>query len=218
MTDNEQVETPNENISNKEYNFRALEANLRREREARIKAEQEAEALRQATQRQAVQEDDEDDEEPYLTKQKYNKKINALKNETKQEIYKTKEEIKREAREEIKNELWLESHPDFYDTINNHALKIPEVDPELAKALLEMPDNFSRQKLIYKNIKALGLDKPRAKEPSIQEKIDQNRRSPYYQPSGVGTAPYGMNGDYSPAGQKNAYQKLQELKNRLRLG
>lgn len=219
MTDEKEiVQQKQENVSNKEYNFRMLEQKYREERELRLQAQREAEELRRS-QAVAPQNDDDDeaDDEPYVTKQKYKKKLNALKNETKQEIYKTKEEIKREAREEIKNDLWLEAHPDFYETLNQHAMKIPEVDPELAQALLEMPDNFSRQKLVYKNIKALGLDKPKPKEASIQERVDQNRRSPYYQPSGVGTSPYGFQGDFSPAGQKNAYSKLQELKNRLRL-
>jgi hypothetical protein len=80
-----------------------------------------------------------------------------------------------------------------------------------------MPEGFDRQKLVYKNIKALGLHKPAIKEPSIQEKIDANRRSPYYQPSGVANAPYSTVGDFSTAGQKNAYQKMQELKSKLRI-
>jgi hypothetical protein len=80
-----------------------------------------------------------------------------------------------------------------------------------------MPDTFARQKLVYKNIKALGLHRPEAKAPSVQEKIDANRKSPYYQPSGVGTAPYQSVGDFSAGGQKQAYDKMQELKNRLRI-
>ena len=56
------------------------------------------------------------------------------------------------------------------------------------------------------------------KEPSIQDKIDANRRSPFYQPSGIGSAPYaGPDGDFSAAGQKTAYDKMQELKSRLRI-
>ena len=50
-----------------------------------------------------------------------------------------------------------------------------------------------------------------------QEKIDANRKSPYYQPSGVGAAPYASAGDFSDSGQKSAYAKMQELKSRLRI-
>jgi len=91
------------------------------------------------------------------------------------------------------------------------------MDPELAESILEMPEGFERQKLVYKNIKALGIHKPAMKEPSIQEKVDANRRSPYYQPSGVSTAPYSQVGDFSNTGQKQAYEKMQQLKSQLRI-
>ncbi len=113
---------------------------------------------------------------------------------------------------------WLESNPDFYETLQQHAEKLPQRAPKLAESILRMPDSFERQQLVYNNIKALGLDKPQPKESSIQEKIDANRRAPYYQPTGVGSAPYASAGDFSSSGQKNAYDKMQELKNRLRLG
>jgi len=90
-------------------------------------------------------------------------------------------------------------------------------DKELADTILSMPEGFERQKLVFKSIKALGLHKPEVKQQSIQDKIDANKRSPYYQPSGIGTAPYASQGDFSDGGKKNAYQKMQELKNNLRI-
>jgi len=113
-------------------------------------------------------------------------------------------------REERKNN-WIKSNPDFYDILQQ-ADKLAQKDPELAESILDMPESFERQKLVYKNIKAMGLHKPEVKAPSIQEKIDSNKRSPYYQPSGVGTAPYASVGDFSQTGQKQAYAKMQALK------
>jgi len=89
--------------------------------------------------------------------------------------------------------------------------------PELAESILEMPESFERQKLVYKNIKALGLHQPKPKEPTIQETVDARRKGPYYQPSAVGAAPYHSAGDFSASGQKNAYDKMKELQARLRL-
>jgi hypothetical protein len=89
--------------------------------------------------------------------------------------------------------------------------KFAEKHPDMAEPMLEMPDNFARQKLLYQNIKALGLNKPSVATPSIQETIDRNRKSPYYQPSGGNTPPYASQGDFSQAGQKNAYSKMKEL-------
>jgi len=80
-----------------------------------------------------------------------------------------------------------------------------------------MPDGFERQKLVYQSIKELGLNKPEQKQPSIQEKIDANRKSPFYQPTGMGTAPYSNSGDFSSSGKKNAYDKMKELQARLRI-
>ena len=79
-----------------------------------------------------------------------------------------------------------------------------------------MPEGFERQKLVYQNIKELGVDKPEQKQSTIQEKVDANRRSPFYQPTGVGTAPYATSGDFSQTGQKQAYAKMKELQARLR--
>jgi hypothetical protein len=114
--------------------------------------------------------------------------------------------------------MWLEQHPDFEDVLQ-HANKLAAKDPELARAIVEMPDGFARQKLVYNNIKAMGLDKPPQKQENIQDKIDSTKRGAFYQPSGIGTAPYASApGDFSPQGQKNAYDYIQSLKGRLGLG
>jgi hypothetical protein len=126
------------------------------------------------------------------------------------------EMAKQAAKEELKQEMWLENNPDFYDVLQ-HAEKFAQKAPKLAETILRMPEGFERQKLVYQNIKELGINKPEQKQPSIQEKIDANRRSPYYQPSGVGSSPYSQVGDFSPTGQKNAYEKLKQLKEQLRL-
>ncbi len=80
-----------------------------------------------------------------------------------------------------------------------------------------MPESFERYKLVYKNIKALGLHKPSPKEPTLEEKLAANRKSPYYQPSGEASAPYQSAGNFSLDGQKQAYEKMQELKKHMRI-
>ena len=113
---------------------------------------------------------------------------------------------------------WLRSNNDF-EEVMQHAEKLHQLDPDLAESILEMPDTFERQKLVYKNIKALGLHKPKIAPTTAQQNIDNNRKSVYYQPSGQAAPPYQQSGsDFSPDGQKRAYDKMQELKNKLRLG
>lgn len=197
--------------NDKELNFRALENKFRRELEVEREARMELERkLKQ------VPEDDDNSDEPYVDHKRLDKKLAKFGEKTMQQ---TQSEIKNavnSALYEERKSSWLETNSDFYDVMQ-HAEKFAEQDPQLAKTILEMPEGFERQKLVYYNIKSRGIDKPQAKQPTIQEKIDANRRSPYYQPSGVATAPYSTQGDFSPAGQEQAYKKLQEFKKNLRL-
>ncbi len=216
MTEQSQSsQTQDQKNNDKEFNFRQLESKYQRElaqeRAARLEAEKIAQEARQ---RQTVDEDD--DSEPYVDHKKLKKEQAKFGQQIKQE---TQSEIQRAVQTAIqqeRKEAWLKQNADFYDVMQ-HAEKIPQRDGELAELLLKMPDSFERQQLVYRNIKALGLHQPQAKEPSIQEKIDSNRKGAFYQPSGVGTAPYASSSDFSSSGQKNAYDKMQELKGRLRL-
>ena len=205
-------QAPENKPTDKEMNFRALEARLNQERAARLEAEKKIQELSKA----AVHEEEEPDNEPYVDHRKFNKTLKNFGQNTQTEIQKAMEQAKLAAKEELKQELWLEQNKDF-EQVMQHAGKLYEKDQELANSILKMPDNFERAKLVYRNIKALGIDKPPPKEPTIQEKVDANKRSPYYQPSGVGTAPYQSAGNYSAQGQKDAYAKMQELKARLRI-
>ncbi len=202
-------------LSNKELNFRALEQKYQQQLAAeRSEKERLLQELQQKQKSHA--EDEEEDNEPYVDHKKLKKEQAKLGQQIKQE---TQTEIQRavqKALNEERRQSWMRNNPDFYDVMQ-HAEKFAQMDPELAETILEMPEGFERQKLVYKNIKALGIHKPQAKEPSIQDKIDANRKSPYYQPTGVGAAPYAQVGDYSNQGQKQAYEKMQQLKNQLRL-
>ncbi len=190
------------------------ERELAQERAARADAERIA---REAQARHNPVNDDEDDSEPYVDHKKLEKKLAKFGEQSQRQ---TQSEIQKAvglALQEERKQNWIKQNGDFYEVLQN-AEKLAQKDPELAESILEMPEGFERQKLVYKNIKALGLHKPQEKIPSIQEKIESNRRSPYYQSSGVGTSPYSSQSDFSTQGQKQAYDKMQELKNRLRLG
>lgn len=208
----EQVTPP----SNKELNFRALEAKYQQQlAQERAEKERLAQEL-EAKARLPYKDDDEDDSEPYVDHKRLKKEQAKFGQQIKQETQSEIQKAVQKALQEERKQTWMKSNPDFYDVMQ-HAEKFAQTDPELAETILEMPEGFERQKLVYKNIKALGLHKPAVKESPIQEKIDANRRSPYYQPSGTGTPAYNQGGDYSDAGQKQAYEKMQALKKQLRL-
>src|SRR5208337_493164 len=174
--------------SDKELNFRALESKYERalaeERGRRLQAEQERQEIERLAQealtKREQDEDDDSDSEPYVSNKKLEKKLEKL---TQNNQKQTHNDIEKE-----RQNAWLEQNPDFYQVLE-HAEKLPSVSTELAKIILKMPDTFERQKLVYANVKALGLNKPQEKPPSIQEKVDSNRRSPYYQPTGIAAAP-----------------------------
>jgi hypothetical protein len=207
-------QTQEQKISDKELNFRNLEAKFQRELEKERAARIEAERIVQ--ERSVVQKDDEDDSEPYVDHKKLNKTLARFGEQNQKQTQSEIQKAVQTALQEERKQNWLKQNGDFYEVLG-HAEKLAMKDPDLAESILEMPEGFERQKLVYKTIKAQGLHKPEQKQPSIQDKVDANRRSPYYQPTGVGTAPYSTSGDFSKGGQEQAYRKMQELKQTLRL-
>lgn len=166
-------------------------------------------------------EDDDFGDEPYVDRK-------ALSKVLKKDREQLKSELKEEARQEIyrsleveKQQAYVKQNPDFQNVLTAENIEqFAQNHPSIAERMLRMPDNFDRQALLYEQIKALQSADKRVSEAksSIQDTINQNRRGPSYQPTGIGTAPYASTGDFSSSGQKNAYSKMQELKNRLRLG
>ena len=207
-----------------EQNFAQIRKALEAERAARQLAEEKAATLeKEANIRKSRRVEDDDDEdasdEPYIDRKSLKKTLGkalpSLKEET---IAEVRKEMRQEMALERKN-AFLKQNTDFNEIMKPEMMqKFFDKHPALAEGLLSMPDDFERQKVVYENVKALGLHKKEEPKTSIQDTVDRNRRAPGYQPSGVGTAPYASGGDFSPAGQAAGFAKLTELKNRLRLG
>lgn len=197
----------------------AAEINFRKQEQMfqKMLAEKEARIAELQASRAAPKDDDDDDgDDPYIDRRKLNKTLSKERENIKQQTQNEIQSAVQQALTKERQQNWLKTNPDFQE-IMQHAQKFAEKDPELAEAILEMPDTFERQKLVYKNIKALGLHKPPEEKASIQQTVDNKRRSPYYQPTGQATAPYASQSDFSPVGQKSAYDKMQQLKKSLRL-
>jgi len=219
---------PQENVqaqaapSDKELNFRKQEEMFKRqleqERQARMAAEEKVAQFAQDRLKQQPPSDDsdDDDDEPYVDKKRLKRELGKVVKQTHSETDVKIQQAVQHALAGERQTQWLKNNPDFYDVMQ-HAQAFADKDPELADTILAMPEGFERQKLVYKNIKALGMHKKDEPKATIQDKIEANRKSPYYQPSGVATAPYSGGGDFSASGQQNAYKKMMELKNRLRI-
>lgn len=207
------IPTQENKPSDKELNFRMLEQKYQKELSQERSARLEAERVIQERSKAALQEEENDDE-PYVDRKKLDKTLQRFGEKTRQD---TQSEIQRAVQTALQEERkgnWLKNNSDFYEVLQ-HADRFAQKDPDLAESILAMPEGFERQKLVYNNIKAMGLHKPDVKQPSIQDTIDSKRRGPYYQPAGVGAAPYESAANFSAEGQRQAYQKMQELKSRL---
>ena len=204
--------------NDKELNFRMLEQKYERqlaqERQARLEAEK---AALEARQRPVIIDEDDDNSEPYVDHKRLKREQEKVAQKIKSEVQTDMQRAIAQARAEAAQEAWLDANPDFYSILQNNAEKLMQRSPAMAKSILNMPDNFERQKLVYQTIKELGLDKPQQAQSTIQDKVDANRRHPV-QPGGVATGPYaGQQADFSTKGQQDGYAKMQELKNRMRL-
>lgn len=211
-------ETPKPN--DKEYNFSQIRQQLEREKQEKLQMKEEIEKLKKIAQEKlSSRNDDDDDDEPYIDKKKLKRELNKVVEQTNTETDSKIQSIVNKALSEERQRVWLERNKDFQEVMQ-HAQKLQDSDPELADIILNMPESFERHKLVYKHIKATGLHNPVQPKENIQNKIDANRRSPYYQPSGLSSPGYGIsNGgkDYNQNEMKSAYDIMQQSKQKMRI-
>jgi hypothetical protein len=221
MTIPEQQIQNQQNTNDKEFNFGQLRKQLEQERAARMQLEAQIanqfESMKsQANNNYSKMDEDPDDDAPYIDRKTLNKVIARTLDDVDKKIDRKAEEKARILMEQERQNNYLKQNPDFNEILSAENIKkFADKHPELAEDLVEQPEGFKRQLALYKQIKALGIHRPpEPPKPSIQDTINKNRRSPYYQPSAsAGAPPYEAVGDFSQSGQKNAYQKMQELIN-----
>lgn len=225
MTENQETNQPQvENkVSDKELNFRKVEAKqketeqqLYQERQARMELERRLQELQSKP--PTLDDDEDNDNEPYVDKKKLNRKFSSFEKKLEEKFDRKVEEKARTLIKEKEDEDWLNRHSDFSEVMTeNNLTKLVNRSPAFADSIKRIPDGPEKQKLVYNAIKAMELDKSEQKQSSIQDKIDANRRSPYYIPGGPANPPYNMTGDFSPTGQKNAYEKMKQMQKNVRM-
>lgn len=209
---------PAQKTNDKEYNFAQMRKQLEQERAEKLQWKAKAEEAEKVRAKAHAQDDDDFSDEPYVDEKRLQKKFAKFEERFEQKVDEKAEAKARALIEQERQNAFLKANPDFHEILKEDVIqKFAEKHPDIAEPMLEMPNNFARQKLLYQNIKALGVNKPPAPAPSIQDTIDKNKRSPFYQPSGVAAAPYASAGDFSDTGQKAAFQKMKELQKRLRI-
>lgn len=205
-------------LSDKELNFRRLEAAREQEKEARIRAEMEAQMLKQRmaemTERLQPQEPDpldgvEDYVDPARLRAKLDKERAAFERKAEEIAKKTYEKIEAQKAEQEKGkflERLKRELPDFDQVMNEtNIAQLEKIDPVFLETVLAVEDNYARRLMTYKKLKS--LPKPEAK-PSIQEKVAVNQQNPYYIPPSSGT-PAGVEFDISSKEARiKAYERL----------
>jgi hypothetical protein len=204
----------------REYNFAQIRKQLEAERAEKQKMSERLSELEKHanSNRNADSDEDEVSDEPYVDERRLNKKLAKFEQRFEKKVQDTAEQRARALLEQERQNIFLKQNPDFGNVLTPDIVqKFADKYPDIAEPMLELPDNFARQKLLYQNIKALGLHKKEEERQPIQQKVEQNRRSPYYHPTGISTPPHSATGDFSQTGQKNAYDKMKELQRNLRI-
>lgn len=211
-------------VSDKELNFRRLEAAREQERERAVRAEMQAEAMRnelnEIKQMLQPKESDpldgaEDYVDPARLRAKLDKERAHFKKEAKAIAKQTYEEERKE--DERKNFLpRLKSQFPDYDQVMNETniAALEQADPVFVETLMEVSDEYSRRSKAYKKIKALQAA-PKPEEKSIKAKVEENARNPYYMPPSTAT-PAGIDFDVgSKVARDAAYAKLKAAQKNL---
>lgn len=223
----EQKAVQTESLSDKgERNFRRLEESRDKEREARIRAQVEAEELKKRLDHieQMMQPKEKDllddmqdisDLDPNKFKAILSDREAKLERKAKQ-IAKTaiqeheQEKKKTNFREELRRQ-----HQDYDTVMNEQTIAyFSEREPEAVEAITAIEDPYVRCEKAYQFFRKRMPAKE--EKPSIKAKVEENTQNTYMMPSGSGVPPTGaVDFDVrSPAAQKAAYAKLKQAQRR----
>ena len=221
-TDPNTPPAPTENKS-AEYNFQQIRKQLENERYAREQAEIRAKQYEKeideykSSQTKSKSEEDESYDDPYIDRKTLDKRFKTLESDIDKRIDQKAEEKARLMLEQDRQATFLRDNKDFEKVMSAEMLqKFVDTYPDVAEGILQnMPDDFNRQKHVYKTIKSLKLHLKPEETESIEKTIQKNQKSGLYQPSNVAPSPFKSTGDFSKQGQKQAYEQMEELASRF---
>lgn len=217
-----------EGLSDKELNFRKLEAEREKEREARIRAEMQAESMQRELKRieemmkpkevdPLDQIQDISELEPAKLKQILAKRDESFKREALEIAKQTfKEEKEQEKKTNFRDHL-RRQYQDYDHVMNEQTIAaIQEREPDAVDAISAIEDPYVRCEKAYHFFKK-RMAKPEEKVvESVKQKVEENMSNPYLVPAGSASPPYGgIEFDVqSPSQRKQAYEKLKAAQRR----
>lgn len=217
MSTDPKVETKTEEVAKTpDYNFAQLRKTLEAERAEKAQLLQKMKEMESA---KAPVPHDDDGDEPYIDQKTLARKMSAWEKDLEQRFEKKAEEKARELLAQDKRNEFLKRNPDFENILAPENLdKYSKDNPEEAEVWTQLrtENNFERQKLLYYQLKKQEALKKMGEVSSMQKKVDENRKNPYYIPSGSGTPPQAsFGGNFDKTAQKNSYDLMQSLKQRV---
>lgn len=219
---------PQEGLSNKELNFRRLEAEREKEREARIRAEMHAESMQREMKRieemlkpKEVDPLDNIQDIADLDPQKLKAILSQRDANFKREAREIAKEAYKEEREHDKKTNFRDhlrrQYQDYDQVMNEQTIaQIQEREPDAVDAISAIEDPYVRCEKAYKFFKK-RMEVSKADKPieSIRQKVEENMSNPYMIPAGSGTPPYSaIEFDGSASSRKAAYEKLKAAQRR----
>lgn len=220
-----------EGVNDKEFNFRRLEADREREREARIRAEMQTEMMQRELQqiREMMKPKDIDpldqindmnDLEADKLKAVFAHRDAKFEKKTREIIEQTLQQ--KDVNEKKTNpEGALRRQYQDYDRFMNPdtIASIQERDPDAIDAIAAIEDPYVRREKAYQFIKKRIGQVPKQEDKpieSVKQKVEENMQNPYLIPSSAATPPYGgIEFDVSSSSsRKNAYEKLKAAQRR----
>lgn len=211
-----------ESLSDKELNFRRLEAARDREREARLRAEIQTESLKKEiesikTMLTPKEKDpfegieDLADLQPSQFREILAKREAQIKKEFEQALPQKLEEYERTKRKTNFRDTLRNQYPDYDSVMNEDVISsLPEREGRIVESLSKIEDPYERCKSAYEYLKEVlpNLQAPSQSE-ALKKKVEENQQNPYYFDSGFGTPSPAVEFDVrSKSAKAEAYAKL----------
>ena len=219
-TPDKEVSLQKENVSDKELNFRRLEAQRDQEKEARMRAEMQTDMLRKEfetlkTMMKPKEKDPLDDIqdlselEPRQLKEILSRRDTLVRKEAEESALRRFEERQKELKRTNFRDVLRDKYLDFDEVMNQDVItSIQEQEPDAIDAISSIEDPYVRCEKAYKFIKNKRASNPQEPGKTIQDTIQENLRNPYLIPGSSGS-PSAVDFDVrSPTAKKAAYAKL----------
>ncbi len=222
----DEVQLQKESQSNKELNFRRLEAQRDQEKEARMRAEMQTDMLRKEFESlktmMTPKEKDPLDEiqdlselDPRKLKEILSKRDTAIRKEAEDSALRRLEERQKELKRTNFRDVLREKYDDYDEVMNKDVVaSIQEQEPDAIDALSSIEDPYVRCEKAYKFIKKRIGNHAQEQKNTIKDTVEENMRNPYMIPGSSGS-PSAVDFDVkSPAAKKAAYAKLKAAQRR----